>query len=229
MISKQILFEDNEILVCHKKAGVPVQSANTRTKDMVSLLRNYLALQGERTDIHVVHRLDQPVEGVLVFAKTKKAAAGLTRQITEGSMKKTYLAVCKRSDESLALPETGEEVLLTDYLQKDGKTNMSRVVPKGSKDAKKAELIYKIRQISKETGHILAEIDLHTGRHHQIRVQMAHAGLGLVGDRKYGDPDGTDGLGLCSAALAFVHPATGKKMKFETTPQAAVFDEFGGC
>ena len=188
-IENMILYEDKEIIVCHKAAGIAVQSARIGMPDMESTLKNYLVAKnpGKMPYLGVVHRLDQPVEGVLVFAKNKKAAAGLTGQITSGSVTKEYLAVTAQKVEKV-------QGHLEDYLKKDGKTNTSAVVTPETDGAKKAVLDYEVlNEVSDErtlTGkRILVRIQLGTGRHHQIRVQMAHAGMSLLGDRKYNPED----------------------------------------
>ena len=145
-IEDMIIFEDKDILVCHKAAGIAVQNARIGAADMESSLKNYLALKNTETVpyLGVVHRLDQPVEGVLVFAKNKKAAAGLTRQITTGNIVKEYLAVTDRMSEK-------HQGRLEDYLIKNGRTNTSEVVTSKTSGAKKAVLDYEvIHQISDE-------------------------------------------------------------------------------
>ena len=246
-----ILYEDKELIVCHKKAGIPVQSARLGQKDMVSILNNYLAEKGETPAINVVHRLDQPVEGVLVFAKTKRAAAELGKQIRQGTVKKIYRAVCCVQERGMLFPgaENPKEAMvyrLEDYLVKDGRTNTSSVCDRETKDAKRAELSFRVagRAAVGEREYILADIELKTGRHHQIRVQMAHAGLPLYGDQKYngqwqqfGIPDGKceserdginaqNGLALCAVSLTFRHPSSGKQMKFKTEPSSEIFRMF---
>mgnify|MGYP004471526793 CR=1 FL=1 len=246
-----ILYEDKNILVCRKAAGIAVQSARLGEKDLVSILNNHLAEQAEAykksgssavfEPVRVIHRLDQPVEGVLVFAKTKKAAAGLSKQIADGTMKKTYQAVCCVTEKGRKWPETKTEEkeewhALTDYLVKDVRTNTSVVTEKGQKNAKEARLLF---QIAAQQGElVLVNIRLNTGRHHQIRVQMAHAGLPLYGDVKYHSdwqryvPDsaaGRTGRGepaLCASRLEFIHPITGKKMEFEAEPRREIFGLF---
>lgn len=222
-----ILYEDKEIIVCHKVAGIAVQSARIGMQDMESSLKNYLASKnpGKMPYLGIVHRLDQPVEGVLVFAKNKKSAAGLTGQITSGTVTKEYLAVTDQKPEKA-------QGHLEDYLKKDGKTNTSAVVTPKTDGAKKAVLDYEVlNEVSDErtsTGkRILIRIQLGTGRHHQIRVQMAHAGIPLLGDRKY-NPEDSSGLplGLCSCHLVFLHPITGKKMEFQVTPKGNCFAGF---
>ena len=226
-IENMILYEDKEIIVCHKAAGIAVQSARIGMPDMESTLKNYLVAKnpGKMPYLGVVHRLDQPVEGVLVFAKNKKAAAGLTGQITSGSVTKEYLAVTAQKVEKV-------QGHLEDCLKKDGKTNTSAVVTPETDGAKKAVLDYEVlNEVSDErtlTGkRILVRIQLGTGRHHQIRVQMAHAGMSLLGDRKY-NPEDSSGLplGLCSCHLVFRHPVTGKKLEFQVTPKGECFAGF---
>ena len=231
MKTPEILYEDDQILVCHKPAGVPVQTKKIGTQDMESILKNYLFIHSSHHAGHkppylaVIHRLDQPVEGVLVFAKNKKAAAGLTRQITTGNIVKEYLAVTDRMSEK-------RQGRLEDYLIKNGRTNTSEVVTSKTSGAKKAVLDYEvIHQISDERTEsgkrILIKIHLETGRHHQIRVQMAHAGMPLLGDRKYNPGEISQlPLGLCSCHLIFRHPITGKKMEFQVTPNGESFAGF---
>lgn len=187
-IRDYILYEDREILVCHKPAGIAVQNARVGSMDMESLLKNYIAQKnpGKMPYLGIIHRLDQPVEGVLVFALNGKAAAELNRQMTSGGIEKIYLAVT-------AGHITQEKAVLEDWLKKDNRTNSSAVVPAGTAGAKKAVLSYEVIE-QKETGNktggeavregqeaepteirSLLRIHLDTGRHHQIRVQMAHA------------------------------------------------------
>lgn len=257
MNQNRILHEDNDIIVCHKPAGIATQTARVGQADMVSEIANYLASKkdggvGKSPYVGLVHRLDQPVEGILVFAKNKAAAADLSKQAAGEEMKKEYLAlVCGKG-----MPRTGE---LTDYLLKDGKTNTSRIVPPEIKGAKQARLSYEIlRDVSSETLFsekkdgggfsgkdgmeevaltenglrcAVVKICLHTGRHHQIRVQMANAGMPLLGDHKYADEAalalsrklGIRETALCAYRLAFTHPKTGKHMQFEIWPEGAAF------
>ena len=215
-----ILYEDGQLLGCRKPAGVPVQSGKVGQKDMVSILRNYRNGKEGDTYIGLVHRLDQPVQGVMVFAKTKMAAAGLSRQITDGRMKKQYLAVtCGKPMK--------KQGALVDYLLKDGRTNTSSIVPEGTKGAKRAELRYRI--IAETPGYALAEIELLTGRHHQIRVQMAGAGMPLAGDRKYNLSDAGQTekyVTLAAHRLSFEHPVLKKEICFEGKPEGAIFKKF---
>lgn len=218
----KIIFEDNLILVCFKPAGLPTQTASVMAQDMVSELKNYLRKSsGSGTKepyVGLVHRLDQPVEGLLVFGKTQRAAAALSAQLNDGTLHKTYLAVTE------GIPEK-KEAVLTDYLLKDGRDNSSRVVPEGTRGAKRAELSYHVMSV--KSGNALIEIDLKTGRHHQIRVQMAHMGCPLLGDRKYGRASQTvRNPALCVAKLLFRHPQTGKMMEFAVEPEGDAFAIF---
>lgn len=249
-----ILYEDKEILVCHKPAGIAVQNARFGTMDLESALKNYLADRepGKVPYLAVVQRLDQPVEGVIVFAKTSGAAKELSRQIAGGEMEKRYLAVTSqipreiavqqehpaaenREDANLPILWSMEEQKLRDFLKKDTRTNTSSVVPEGTQGGKEARLTYRILQEipderSESGKRYLLEIHLDTGRHHQIRVQMAHAGMPLLGDRKYHPTEKTElPLGLCSCVLTFIHPGKKKKMKFEITPKGQTFQGFSAA
>ena len=220
-IEENILYEDKEILVCRKTAGMPVQAAKIGTMDMESALKNYLAQKtpGKIPYLGVVHRLDQPVEGILVFAKTSEAAGNLSKQMMAGGAGKYYLAVTEGKAKS-------SEGTLTDYLKKNGKANMSQVVSANTPGAKKAILHYKVLDQQEINGksRTLLKIRLETGRHHQIRVQMAYAGMPLVGDRKYNPcQNGREPLALCSAKLGFWHPVTKKQMKFQVKPVGSAF------
>lgn len=257
MNQKWILYEDRDIIVCHKAAGIATQTSRVGQADMVSEVMNHLSRPGGggMPYVGVVHRLDQPVEGILVFARNKSAAAGLSRQITEVQTEKYYYAVvCGHSFE-----QQGD---LEDYLLKDGRTNTSSVVPPEVKDAKRALLHYEIiaqrnaqvvtgaeeyreGQVSGNGGGrpeyeentageckiALARIRLYTGRHHQIRVQMSHAGMSLLGDYKYADAETAKiskklqikETALCAYRLSFLHPVTGKRMDFRIRPEGKCF------
>lgn len=211
-----IIFEDEQILVVKKDAGIPVQAGRMGIMDLQGLMKRELYQRnkdGGEPYLGVVHRLDQPVEGVMVFAKTPFAAADLSRQVTDGRMKKYYLALlCGKPAEASGT--------LVDYLLKDGRTNTSSVVKKGVKDAKRAELNYRVLKYGETT--TLAEVELLTGRHHQIRVQMANAGWPLYGDTKYNPQFQTAAAyvqtALCAHKLSFVHPKTKKRVEFCITP-----------
>lgn len=215
----EILYEDDALLVCRKDAGVPVQTSKSGQGDMVSALKTYRARKKEEPYIGLIHRLDQPVEGVMVFAKTKAAAAHLSGQVSGRLVEKQYLAVLS----GIPPEEKGE---LRDYLLRDGKTNTSRVVPRGTPGAKSAHLSYEVLKSDREKDRALVRITLHTGRHHQIRVQFAHAGCPIYADAKYGRPlPGGEycPVALCSCRISFVHPVTDREMTFEIQPRGKGF------
>lgn len=226
----EILYEDAHILVVWKPAGLDSQSSRGIGADMVSQIQQHIhnlsPKQGEPY-VGVIHRLDKPVSGILVYAKEKKAAAALSSQLSDGTMEKQYLAVvCGKVDKNVDK--------FVDYLLKDGKTNLSRIVDMGISGAKRAELEYralKYAQIAPYGFLTLTEIALKTGRHHQIRVQMAGHGLPIFGDRKY-NPDfqavgkDADNIALSAYRLSFLHPVTGKAMEFCRMPDGEVFRRF---
>ena len=218
-----ILFEDDHVLVVKKDAGIPVQAGKLRMMDLQGLIKNELYRRnrkGGEPYLGLIHRLDQPVEGVMVFAKTPFAAGALSEQVTDGRMKKHYLALlCGKPSE-----DSGK---LVDYLVKDGRTNTSSVVKEQNKDAKRAELNYQVLKRYEDT--TLVEVELITGRHHQIRVQMANAGWPLYGDTKYNPQfqDVTEHVqtALCAYKLSFVHPKTKKVMEFCIEPDNSMLKQ----
>ena len=257
MNKEQILYEDHDIIVCHKPAGIATQTAKIGQPDMVSEVMNYLSVSKEGTAgnetkisggqsgkitpyVGVVHRLDQPVEGILVFGKNQKASGILSKQITENCIEKYYYAVINAGKLS-EQQDIVREGALIDYLYKDGRTNTSCVTAKEKQGAKRAELSYKvIKQMTLEdaggTEAALVEIHLVTGRHHQIRVQMSHAGMSLFGDYKYADEQTQKAsdllqqkqVALCAYKLCFNHPITGKRLNFQKEPEGYIFQKFFG-
>ncbi|MBP3451269.1 MAG: RluA family pseudouridine synthase [Agathobacter sp.] len=229
MRAPEILFEDKDIMICRKPAGVATQTKRLGQQDMESLLKNYRAKKGEPPYIGIVHRLDQPVEGVMVFAKNQKAAAGLSKQVQERVIGKYYYAVSASRTEA-------NEGVLEDYLFTDKKANFTQVVDKETeenylKEAKYAKLEYKVVETKEDK--TLFDIKLHTGRQHQIRVQMAHVGCPLVGDGKYNTKQTTEvkgrastELALCSYKLEFEHPTKKIPMQFEIQPLGEAFSRF---
>lgn len=216
-----IIYEDKHIIVARKPAGLATQTAKVGQQDMVSELKNYLALKHRGTPpyLGVVHRLDQPVEGLLVFAKDKQTAATLTKELGDGVLHKHYYAAfCGKPPR-----ESGE---LVDYMYKDHAGKAQIVTGQQDKfpEAKKAVLQYKIiKTLSAEKEVFLADIHLVTGRFHQIRAQMSHAGMPLLGDTKYGDEHSialSRERGYCNVALTaylleFIHPVTKEKLSFK--------------
>lgn len=215
-----IIYEDDTILVVHKPAGMPAQTKQHSRKDLETEARNYLL---EKCDYKqtpycaMIHRLDQPVEGLMLFAKTKQAAAFLSAGLNEQTSEKCYLAITQS-------PLPAEEGTLTDYLCKNQTGNTSYVADPSQKNAKKAVLDYKLS--AQFDGTYLYEIRLHTGRHHQIRVQLSHAGAPILGDNKYGQGETGMQPALCAYRLTFLHPTTKKKMTFSTRPENKFFAQY---
>ena len=187
-----------------------MQSARASVPDLMSMLRNDLLEEGMKNPyLGLVNRLDQPVEGILLVAFNEKAAADLSRQVADHiHMEKWYQAlVCGKP--------SAKSGTLVDYLLKDARNNLSKVVPEGTRGSKRSELTYEV--LESWENQTLLKIRLLTGRHHQIRVQLSHAGMPLVGDRKYNPVENSrEALALCSVQLEFTHPASGKKMKFQS-------------
>ena len=225
----KILYEDEHIIVVLKPVGLESQSCRGFGRDMVSEIKGHIHKLSPKSGepyVGVIHRLDKPVSGVMVYAREKTSAAALSRQVAAGEMEKKYLAVlCGKPVNSVEN--------YVDYLLKDEKQNVSRIVDKGTNGARRAELTFRTlesREVEPYGVLTLAEIELLTGRHHQIRVQMAGHGLPLWGDQRY-NPRFADGsartdVALCAYRLAFTHPATGKRMCFEQLPEGEIFREF---
>lgn len=235
-VQRNIIYEDEHMIVVYKPVGIATQTARVGQQDMISELKNYLAgkpeYQGKGDPyLGVVHRLDQPVSGILVFAKNQKTAAGLSAQASSKKMGKYYYAVI------YGVPGKEEEKL-ENYLYKDGGANRSFVVKGDFPRAKKAVLIYKkIRTmmiLEKEQEVSLLEIQLLTGRHHQIRAQLSHSGMPLLGDSKYGSEKskllgreiGCRDVALCAYKLSLQHPVTKEEMLFERQPEEKIFLPF---
>ena len=177
---------------------------------MVTLLKELT-----KGEIYPVHRLDKDVGGVMVYAKSKKAAAELSKQAGDRTMKKTYLAFIHGSPEE-------KSGMLEDLLFFDKSKNKSFVVNKERRGVKKALLNYKV--ISEKDGNALVEVELLTGRTHQIRVQFASRKMPLFGDKRYGAKDDSKIIALWSKEISFIHPATGARMSFQKLPQEEIFD-----
>lgn len=210
----QIIYEDRDILICHKPAGLATQSAAVSQPDVVSELKNHLA----GGYVGIVHRLDQPVEGLLVFAVNPRAAAALSRQLAEGVLRKRYCALVWGRPPG----DSGEMV---DYLRKEG--SLSRVVSADAAEAKRAVLRYQVRGTQAGAGnHICLDICIDTGRFHQIRCQLANAGMPILGDQKYGTAEsleesrllGIRQIALCACEIRLRHPASGQEICHEITP-----------
>lgn len=223
----KILHEDTDIIVCVKPYGMPAQGDKSRDTDVLSYLKNHIFEEKEMDEepyLAMVHRLDRPVGGIMVFAKNQKAAARLSDQLQDGTMVKFYQAVLTGE-----LPD--EFGTLEDYLLRDGKTNTTKIVKKGTRNAKRAELEYEVLDVFETDSGTLTYvlIALITGRHHQIRVQMAGRGAGVYGDTKY-NPLFTktkrkyQQIALFATRLEFEHPVTREHMVFKCEPEGDAFE-----
>ena len=209
-----ILYEDNHLLVVEKKVGVLSQSDGSNTPDMLTILKKYIKEKYNKPGnvyLGLVHRLDKDVGGIMVFAKTSKAARRLSETIRNREFKKTYLAICKGIIESNGKYQ--------DYL----KRLEYRSVVSNSKEGKLAVLEYKVLKVI--NNNTLVKINLETGRYHQIRVQFSYHNHPLLGDEKYGSK-GKYKIALFAYKLEFIHPTTKEKMSFELLPQEGYFNVF---
>lgn len=231
MFVLQVIYEDDEILVCYKPAGVATQTKRIGQQDMESLIRNYRARKKEQPYVGIVHRLDQPVEGVMVFGKNPTATAFLNKQVQERSIGKNYYAATLKVGRRF-IPKKDT---LTDYMTFDSRSNVGEILhddlshldKMSRQNVKKAVLDYKI--IGEDELKLLFDINLHTGRHHQIRLQLSNIGCPIIGDTKYGNVVDEDvnevvnvkkcGLALCSYRISFVHPKNKEEMEFKIEPQ----------
>lgn len=210
----EILYEDNHIIVVHKPQGVPSQEDSSGDKDMLTMVKEYIKEKYNKPGnvfVGLVHRLDRPTGGVMVFAKNSKSAARLSEQIANGEMDKTYFAVVNGRMAS----NSGK---LVNYLKKDTSQNKVAIVPQFEEGAKKAELTYSVLQRKENCS--LVKIKLATGRSHQIRVQFAAIKHPLIGDNKYGKAEKVM-LNLYAVELGFFHPTTKQKMVFRVYPPEA--------
>ena len=212
LIDSQVVYEDNHIIVLNKQPSQIVQGDKTGDICLVEMLKDYLKekynKQG-RVYCGLVHRLDRPVSGLVIFAKTDKALSRLTKQIKDREIKKVYWAIVK------GIPQQ-HEATLRNYLRRNEKQNKSYIVAEGTANAKLAILNYKLIGHS-AGGYSLLEVELHTGRHHQIRVQLAGMGCPIRGDLKYGyQRSNTDGsISLHARKLSFVHPVKKELIELE--------------
>ena len=215
MNSLKVIYEDNHIIVVEKAPNIPSQADKTGDIDMLSLVKNYIKEKYNKPGnvyIGLVHRLDRPVGGIMVFAKTSKAASRLSEEVRNKTFQKKYLAVVDGKFEQ-------ESGTLEDYLYKDERNNMSKVVSATKKNAKLAKLDYKVLIYDEVKKLSLVEINLHTGRHHQIRVQLSHCGHSIFGDQKYGTRGQGKQIALWAYKLKIVHPTTKEEMEFEDFPE----------
>lgn len=211
----KIIYEDNHIIVVEKIPNIPSQSDKTGDMDMLTIVKQYIKETYQKPGnvyVGLVHRLDRPVGGIMVFAKTSKAASRLSEQIREKVFRKKYLAVVDGKIEE-------QKGILENYLYKDERNNMSKVVSKEKKNAKLAKLDYEVLTYHPVKNLSLLKINLHTGRHHQIRVQLSDFGHSIFGDQKYGTRGQGKQIALWAYELTIVHPTTKKQITFQDLPE----------
>lgn len=208
-----ILYEDNHIIVVLKPQNVPTCEDESKDADLLTAIKDYIRKKYDKKGnvyLGLIHRLDRPTGGVMVFAKSSKAAARLTEQMQAGDFEKRYYAVL------CGVPKE-ERAILTHYLKKNAITNTVYVCPPLTEGAKFAELDYRV--LEKKGDYCLADVRLHTGRSHQIRVQMNAIGCPVYGDMRYGGEKAKKGkLALWSYYLAFTHPVSRERLVFRAQP-----------
>lgn len=209
-----IIYEDNSIIVIYKPAGLAAQTANVAQPDCVSLIREHI----RKTDpgikkepyVGIIHRLDQPVAGLLVFAKDRSAAAKLSQQVQSDMMNKHYMAMVE------GIVDAPSDVTLVDSMYKDasaGRAVIADIAP-GNARIREAALIYHTDRILEKDNKTILSIQLVTGRFHQIRAQLSHMGHPIVGDRKYGAVTAyPTGIALVADRISFTHPDSGEKVE----------------
>lgn len=212
-----VLYEDNHLLAVVKPPGIPSQEDETGDPDMLTLLKADLKERHDKPGnvfLGLVHRLDRPVGGAMIFAKTSKAASRLSESVRSRTFGKTYMCVVQ------GLPSK-QEAILRHYIRKDQKRNQVTVFDTPAPEAKDASLAYYVAASANR--HSLVAIRLHTGRPHQIRAQMAHIGCPLVGDLKYGaaKESGSPDIALWSTSVSVPHPVSKEMMMFHSLPEKA--------
>ena len=211
----KVIYEDNHIIVVEKPVNIPSQGDKTGDLDMLEIIKRYLKEKYNKPGnvyLGLVHRLDRPVGGVMVFAKTSKAAARLSEQVRNKDLKKKYLAIVNGKFSE-------NKGTLEDYLLKNEKTNTSKVVEEGTKNAKLASLDYEVLKYDEELNLSVLKINLHTGRHHQIRVQLSSRGHSIYGDQKYGGRGHGKQICLWAYELTILHPISKEKLTFTSIPE----------
>ena len=221
----KILYEDDQVLVCVKPAGLATQTSRIGQKDLVSIMMNHVSDGRGKPYIGLINRLDQPVSGIVLFAKDPQSAAALANEQKMHDMTKEYRAAVSGKLDI-------KSGYMSDYIVTDPHSNMSRVTDDKEEGAKKAVLEFEVLKEEKIAENDVSLISIHliTGRHHQIRLQMSHAGLPIIGDNKYGNEEskrisseiGAGGLALCACRLSFTHPKTHKTVEFSSEPEITV-------
>ena len=217
----QVLFEDNHIIIVNKRAGDITQGDKTGDKPLSDVVKEYVKDKYNKPGlvfIGTVHRLDRPTSGIVIFARTSKALERLNKMLREKTIKKTYWALVKNA------PKVTTDTL-TNFLKKDTKKNKSFVYKKEIEGSKKAILHYNI--LKKLENYFLIEIDLETGRHHQIRTQLSYIGSAIKGDLKYGFPrSNKDGsISLHARKIKFIHPVSKEEVAITApTPKDIIWN-----
>lgn len=214
MSKLEVLFEDNHLIAVCKKASDIVQGDKTEDKPLVDMVKEYIKVKYKKPGdvfLGVIHRLDRPVGGIVIFARTSKALARMNAMFQDKTVQKTYWAIVEQS-----LPE--EEGKLVHFLKKNQEKNKSRAYDESVKESKRSELDYKL--IGRTKNYFFVEVKPKTGRHHQIRVQLSHIGCPIKGDVKYGgkrtNRDGS--IHLFGRAISFTHPVTKETISITATP-----------
>ena len=214
MNNVNVIYEDNHLLIVEKPVNISVQQDSTNDKDLLTILKEYIKVKYNKPGnvyLGLVHRLDRPVGGIMIFAKTSKCASRLSEQIRLGSIDKWYLAVVngelkKQTD------------ILEDYILKDEKNNVTKIVKKDTTKSKYAKLEYNVLEYNKDENLSLVNIHLYTGRHHQIRLQFNNIGHTLYGDQRYGKQDKKQ-IALWAYKIEFNHPITNERIAFDLLPK----------
>ena len=215
MQNLNVIYEDNHIIVVEKPVNIPSQGDKTGDIDMLTIIKEYLKNKYKKEGnvyLGLVHRLDRPVGGIMVFAKTSKAASRLSEEVREKVFQKTYLVICDGKMEK-------EKGTLEDYLLKNERLNISKVVEEEAKNSKYANLAYEVLKYDKELNLSVLKILLNTGRHHQIRVQLSSRNHSIYGDQKYGGRGHGKQIALWAYSLKILHPITKEEMNFKVLPK----------
>lgn len=215
MENLKILYEDNHIIVVEKKPNIPSQADKTNDIDMLTIIKKYIKEKYNKPGevyLGLIHRLDRPVGGVMIFAKTSKSASRLSEQVRNKTFKKQYLVIIDGKMEKM-------HDTLEDYLLKNERNNLSKVVTENVKNAKFASLEYNVIKYNEELNLSVLKVNLHTGRHHQIRVQLASRGHSIYADQKYGTRGRGKQICLWAYSLTIQHPVTKENMTFYNEPE----------
>ena len=215
MNNLKVIYEDNHIIVVEKPVNIPSQGDKTGDEDMLTIIKKYLKETYNKPGnvyLGLVHRLDRPVGGIMVFAKTSKAASRLSNQVREKKFEKTYLTIVNGKMEK-------DKDILEDYLLKNEKNNISKVVKENTRNSRLAVLDYEVLKYDKELNLSVLKINLHTGRHHQIRVQLSSRNHSIYGDQKYCGRGHGKQIALWAYQLKIYHPISNEQLTFNDIPQ----------